>query len=129
FDAIPALAPYGAPLAVGAVVVVITFLSLVLGELVPKRIALTAPERIAMWVSGPLVVLATVAKPVVSLLSFSGSVVLKLLRIRESDKDAVTEEEVRTVIAEGTASGVIDPVEHKMLEGVLRLADRPVRAI
>ncbi len=128
-DEIPAIAPYGRPLAVGAVVVVITFLSLVLGELVPKRIALSAPERIAMWVSGPLLVLSTVAKPVISLLAFSGSVVLKLLRVHESDKDTVTEEEVRTVIAEGTASGVIDPVEHKMLEGVLRLADRPVRAI
>jgi putative hemolysin len=128
-DLIPAIAPYGHPVAVAAVVVIITYLSLVLGELVPKRIALSAPERIAMLVSGPLVLIAAVGKPIVSLLSVSGSLVLKLLRIRESDKDAVTEEEVRSVIAEGTASGVIDPVEHKMLEGVLRLADRPVRAI
>jgi putative hemolysin len=128
-DAIPQIAPYGHLLAVAMVVVVITYLSLVLGELVPKRIALAAPERIAMMVSGPLVLISIVGKPIVSLLSVSGSLVLKLLGIRESDKDAVTEEEVRTVIAEGTASGVIDPVEHKMLEGVLRLADRPVRAI
>lgn len=128
-DGIAAIAPYGHPLAVALVVVCITYLSLVLGELVPKRIALAAPERIAMLVSGPMMVVSNIGKPIVSLLNVSGSLVLKLLRIRESDKDAVTEEEVRTVIAEGTASGVIDPVEHKMLEGVLRLADRPVRAI
>jgi putative hemolysin len=129
FDTIPAISPYGHLLAVAVVVVIITYLSLVLGELVPKRIALAAPERIAMMVSGPLVLVAMVGKPIVSLLNVSGSIVLRILRIRESDKDAVTEEEVRSVIAEGTASGVIDPVEHKMLEGVLRLADRPVRAI
>lgn len=129
FAQIPAIAAYARPLSVASVVVVITYLSLVLGELVPKRIALSAPERIAMFVSGPLMLVSAIGKPVVSLLSVSGSAVLKLLRIKESDKDAVTEEEVRTVIAEGTASGVIDPVEHKMLEGVLRLADRPVRAI
>jgi putative hemolysin len=128
-DLIPQIAPYGDILAVAVVVVIITYLSLVLGELVPKRIALAAPERIAMMVSGPLVFIAAVGKPIVSLLNVSGSLVLKILGIRESDKDQVTEEEVRTVIAEGTASGVIDPVEHKMLEGVLRLADRPVRAI
>jgi putative hemolysin len=128
-DAIPAIAPYGDPLAVLLVVLIITYLSLVLGELVPKRIALAAPERIAMMCSGPLVLISVIGKPIVSLLNVSGSLILKLLGIRESDKDAVTEEEVRTVIAEGTASGVIDPVEHKMLEGVLRLADRPVRAI
>lgn len=128
-DAIPQVAPHGHLLAVALVVLVITYLSLVLGELVPKRIALAAPERIAMMVSGPLVLIAAVGKPIVTLLSISGSLVLKLLGIRESDNDAVTEEEVRSVIAEGTASGVIDPVEHKMLEGVLRLADRPVRAI
>jgi putative hemolysin len=129
FDMIDMIAPYGHPLAVGVVVLVIAYLSLVLGELVPKRIALAAPERIAMFVSGPLVTVSLVGKPIVSLLNFSGSVILRLLGVHESDKDAVTEEEVRTVIAEGTASGVIDPVEHKMLEGVLRLADRPVRAI
>lgn len=128
-DAIPAIAPYGHVLAVGIVVVIITYLSLILGELVPKRIALAAPERIAMLVSGPLMMVAALGKPLVAVLNVSSSLVLKALGIRESDKDTVTEEEVRTVIAEGTASGVIDPVEHKMLEGVLRLADRPVRAI
>jgi putative hemolysin len=128
-DLIPEIAPYGHPLAVALVVLVITYLSLVLGELVPKRIALASPERIAMFVSGPLVLVSAFGKPIVSLLNVSGSVILRLLGVRESEKDQVTEEEVRTVIAEGTASGVIDPVEHKMLEGVLRLADRPVRAI
>jgi putative hemolysin len=128
-DQIPSIAPYGHLLAVGLVVLIITYLSLVLGELVPKRIALAAPERIAMMVSGPLYLISAVGKPIVSLLNVSGSLVLRIMGIRESDKDAVTEEEVRSVIAEGTASGVIDPVEHKMLEGVLRLADRPVRAI
>jgi putative hemolysin len=125
----PLIAPYSNALSVGAVVVIITYLSLILGELVPKRIALAAPERIAMLVAGPLLVLSAVAKPIVSLLSVSGSGVLKIMGITESDKEQVTEEEVRSVIAEGTASGVIDPIERTMLEGVLRLADRPIRAI
>ncbi len=128
-DAIPAIAPYGDVVAVALVVLIITYLSLIFGELVPKRIALAAPERIAMMVSGPLVLVALIGKPIVAVLNVSSSLVLKMLGIRETDKDTVTEEEVRTVIAEGTASGSIDPVEHKMLEGVLRLADRPVRAI
>ncbi|MGQ4274237.1 hemolysin family protein [Terrihabitans sp. B22-R8] len=125
----PMLAAYAHPLSVGIVVLIITYLSLILGELVPKRMALSAPERIAMQVAGPLLLLSKVAKPIVSLLSVSGSAVLALLGIKETDKEQVTEEEVRTVIAEGTASGVIDPVERTMLEGVLRLADRPIRAI
>jgi putative hemolysin len=125
----PAIAAYSQPIAVALVVVAITYLTLILGELVPKRMALAAPERIALRVAGPLTMIATVTKPFVSLLSVSGSAVLSLIGIKETDKDQVTEEEVRTVIAEGTASGVIDPVEHTMLEGVLRLADRPIRAI
>jgi putative hemolysin len=125
----PAIAAYSNPVAVAIVVIIITYLSLILGELVPKRIALAAPEKIAMMVAGPLLIVAKVSKPFVSLLSVSGSAVLSVLGIKETDKDHVTEEEVRTVIAEGTASGVIDPVERTMLEGVLRLADRPIRAI
>src|SRR5690606_16265411 len=125
----PLLAPYATSLSVAIVVVIITYLSLVLGELVPKRIALAAPERIAMFVARPLGIVAILARPIVSLLSVSGSLMLQLLRVHESGNDAVTEEEVRTVIAEGTAAGAIDPVEHRMLESVLRLADRPVRAI
>lgn len=126
---IPVLDSYSQPLAVALVVIAITYLSLILGELVPKRMALSNPEGIAVRVAGPLSAIARAARPFVTLLSFSGSVVLRLIGIRESDKATVTEEEVRTVIAEGTAAGVIDPVEHKMLEGVLRLADQPIRAI
>lgn len=120
---------YARPLASGLVVFGVGYLSLILGELVPKRIALADPERIASAVSGPLYLLALVGKPFVMVLGASSALVLKLLRVQEQDGNNVTEEEVRSVIAEGVAAGSIEPVERKMIEGVLGLADRPVRSI
>ncbi|GLK78399.1 hemolysin family protein [Methylopila turkensis] len=120
---------YARPVASGVVVFGIGYLSLILGELVPKRIALADPEAIASFVSGPLSLLAIVGKPFVVVLGASSTLILRLLRIKEQDGSNVTEEEVRSVIAEGVAAGSIEPVERKMIEGVLGLADRPVRSI
>jgi putative hemolysin len=128
-EGFPALAPYAHSLGVGIVVVVLTFLSVMFGELLPKRIALAAPERIAMRVARPLALFAALGRPVVLLLGAISDAVLRLIGVRTSGEDAVTEEEVRVAIAEGTAAGAIDPAEREMMEGVLRLADRPVRAI
>ncbi|RXF73082.1 hemolysin family protein [Hansschlegelia zhihuaiae] len=123
------LGTYAGPVASGLVVFGIGYMSLILGELVPKRIALANPEPIAAFVSGPLRLVAIVGRPFVVVLNASSALILRLLGVKEQDGSNVTEEEVRSVIAEGVAAGSIEPVEKRMIEGVLGLADRPVRSI
>lgn len=125
----PILDPYGDEIAFGAVVVAITFMSLIVGELVPKRIALNSPEPIAAKLARPLQIIVMIARPMVWLLEITTSAVLSLLRVRTDRPDGVTEEEVKLAIAEGTESGVIDEVEEEMIHGVLALADRSVEAV
>jgi putative hemolysin len=121
------LAEYSEQIATGVVVVVLTYVSLILGELVPKRLALIHPEGIAVVVAGPLSAMARLLGPFVTLLTFSTATILRLLRIRDRDGTAVTQEEVETVLAEGTGAGVIEPQEEAMMHEVMRLGDRPVR--
>lgn len=123
------LGGYAGPAASAIVVFGIGYLTLILGELVPKRVALANPEPIAAFVSRPLRLIAIIGRPFVLVLNASSALVLKLLGVREQDGSNVTEEEVRSVIAEGVAAGSIEPVEKRMIEGVLGLADRPVRSI
>lgn len=125
----PIFAPSGEEIAFVIVVVAITALSVVVGELVPKRIALLQPERIAAAVSRPIQILVLVARPLVWLLETSTALLLKVLRIPEKRTDTVTEEEVRYAIAEGTEAGVIDEVEEEMIHGVLALADSSVASV
>lgn len=125
----PILEPYGDEIAFGAVVVAITYVSLIIGELVPKRIALTSPEPIAARLAQPLQIIVMIARPMVWLLEATTAAVLALLRVRTDKPDGVTEEEVKLAIAEGTESGVIDEVEEEMIHGVLALADRSVQAV
>ena len=125
----PVFAPRGEEVAFILVVIAITALSVVVGELVPKRIALLQPERIAAVVAGPLQFLVRIARPLVWLLETSTVLLLRLLRIPETKTDSVTEEEVRIAIAEGTEAGVIDEVEQKMIHGVLALADSSVASV
>lgn len=125
----PILDPYGDEIAFGAVVVAITYVSLIIGELVPKRIALNTPEVIASTLAGPLQVVVMIARPMVWLLEVTTAGMLALLRIRTDRPEGVTEEEVKLAIAEGTESGVIDEVEEEMIHGVLALADRSVEAV
>jgi putative hemolysin len=125
----PILEPYGDEIAFGAVVVAITYVSLIIGELVPKRIALTSPEPIAAKLARPLQIIVTIARPMVWLLEMTTAAVLALLRIRTDKPEGVTEEEVKLAIAEGTESGVIDEVEEEMIHGVLALADRSVESV
>jgi putative hemolysin len=128
-DGVAFIAPNGDSVAFVVVVVVITYLSLVVGELVPKRIALADPERTAALVARPMRLLSTIAAPAVWLLKHSTDAVLVLLGLG-GDRDAtVTEEEVKALIAEGTQAGVFAPEERAMIDGVLRLADRTVRAV
>lgn len=125
----PVLGPYGDEIAFGAVVVAITYVSLIIGELVPKRIALNKPETIASTLAGPLQVVVMIARPMVWLLEITTAAVLALLRVKTDKRSGVTEEEVKLAIAEGTESGVIDEVEEEMIHGVLALADRSVEAV
>jgi putative hemolysin len=128
-DQVPGIAPYGGTIAVALVVVLITALSVIVGELVPKRIALANSEKIASAVARPLQITSTVFRPFVWLLERCSSALLAALRIPERRGMAVTEEEVRFAIAEGTEAGVIDEIEQEMIHGVLALADRSVVAI
>ena len=121
------IATYSEEIATAVVVVGLTYFSLILGELVPKRLALVHPEAIASIVARPLSLLAKGMGPFVTLLTFSTAGVLRLLGVRDSDGSTVTHEEVESVLAEGTGAGVIEPQEQEMMQEVMRLGDRPVR--
>jgi putative hemolysin len=126
---IPALAPVAVEIAFTTVVLMITYLSLILGELVPKQLALRHPERLAVVVSRPLRWLSRATSPVIWLLSTSSALVLRLFGRHTPADQAVTEEEVKAMVAEGATSGAIETEEQHMIERILRLADKPVRAL
>jgi putative hemolysin len=123
---IPILANYSHAIAVGIVVLIITYLSLIVGELVPKRLALNNPERIAALVAIPMSALAKLASPIVYLLSASTDLVLRILGITPSTEPQVTEEEIKILIEQGTEAGTFEEAEQDMVERVFRLGDRPV---
>ncbi|HSW62718.1 MAG TPA: hemolysin family protein [Dissulfurispiraceae bacterium] len=125
----PLISPYGHSAGIGLTVIGITYLSLIIGELVPKRIALTQPERVASLVAGTMRGLSLVAAPAVWVLHVSTERVLRLLGLAGTRETTVTEDEVKSLIAEGTQAGIFVPQEQEMIEGVLRLADRSVRLI
>lgn len=116
-------------LGVGVVVAAITYASLIVGELVPKQIALRNPERVATKVAPAMTVLAKIASPLVSFLDFSGRLVLRALGYREQQEHRVSDEEIRSLMAEAESAGVIEPSERAMIAGVMRLGDRPARAV
>ena len=128
-ETFPAVAPHGDTIAIGLTVVVITYLSLIVGELVPKRIALANPERVASLVAKRMKLLSRLAAPAVWLLKVSTDVILRFMKLSATRKESVTEDEVKSLIAEGTLAGIFAPQEREMIDGVLRLADRPVRVI
>lgn len=117
------------PLALAIVVVSVTFLSLVIGELVPKRFALQHADAIASVVAPAIKLIARFTHPAVALLQLATESTLRLFGIRSHSRSRVTDEEINALMAEGTLQGVIRPVERAMVEEVLRLADRPVRTI
>ncbi|MER9296863.1 hemolysin family protein [Mesorhizobium sp. M0621] len=117
------------PLGVGIVVAVITYFSLIVGELVPKQIALRDPERVAAKVAPAMTILATVSAPLVFLLDFSGRAILWLLGQRGESEEKVTDEEIKMLVAEAEHHGTIESDERRMIAGVMRLGDRAVRAV
>ena len=123
------LAPYAEPLALGAVVLAIAYLALIVGELVPKRIGLAHPERIAAAVAGPMEVVARAGAPLVWILTASTRGVLALLRIRPPAEPPVTEAELALLLEQGTRAGVFHLREQEMVERVFRMEDQRVEAL
>ncbi|MBU1325460.1 MAG: hemolysin family protein [Alphaproteobacteria bacterium] len=125
--AFPAVASWSEIASTAVVVVFITYISLIVGELVPKRLALIFPESIAAKMAAPISTLAIVLHPFVVLLTASTSGILKIMGVKDRDGSDVTQEEVETMIAEGTSAGLIEPEEQEMIEEILTLGDRPIR--
>jgi putative hemolysin len=113
----------------GLVIVAVTFITLVIGEVVPKQIALRSPEPLAILVSRPMLWLSRVVAPFVWLLDRTSSLVLKLLGLSGESENAVTAEELHLVVAEAQTAGVLEENERAIISGVVRLADRPVREV
>lgn len=126
---IPILAPHSDALAFVIVVVCITYLSLVIGELVPKEVALTNPESIACKVAQPMQMLSKVTAPIVQVLSFSTQAIVRFLGVRASDEPSITEDEIRLLIRQGTEIGTFKQAEQEIVERVFHLDDLPVSAI
>jgi len=126
---VPWLANYADSVALGIVVVAITFVSIVLGELVPKRIALHNPERIAATLAAPMITVSKLFKPLVWLLGRITDFILKLMGIEPGTDPPVTEEEIQLLIDQGTQAGVFEESEQDMVEGVFSLGDQRVYSL
>ena len=121
--------PYAHAISIGLMVVILTDLSLIIGELVPKRLAMQRPELIAAMVAGPMQTIATLTRPLVKLLTFSTETILTLLGVSKTNEPSVTEEEIKVMIEQGTEEGVFDRTEQELVSNVLRLDDRNVGAV
>ena len=126
---IPFLEPYSETIALAIVVVVITALSIWLGELVPKRLALHSPERVARAVAVPMLFVSRAFSPLVKLLGVATNLMLRLLGVRPSSEPPITEEELQTLIDQGTRAGVFKETEQDMVEGVFSLGDQRVYSL
>ncbi len=125
----PALAPYADQLALAVVVVGITFGSLIIGELVPKQLALRNPESIASMIARPMQVFTTVTYPVVRLLSFVTDGILQLMRMKPERHPPITEEEIQVLMSQGTAAGVFEPHEQRMVSRIFRMDEELATAV
>ena len=128
-DGIKALQPYSEGLSVTLVVILITYLSLVIGELVPKRLALANPEQIACRIAPAMRALSRLSSPAVHLLGASTDALLRFLNVEVSTEPEITEEEIKALIRQGADSGVFEESEHDMVQRVLRLGDRAIRTM
>lgn len=126
---IPLIAPYSNGISLFLVVSLITYLSLVIGELVPKRLALNNPEKVAKFVAQPMNVLSTLTSPLVSLLTFSSDWILHLLHAKPSDDPSISDEEVKLLMKEGARVGVFDIAEKDIVERTLRLGDKNITSM
>ncbi len=123
------LAPYADTVAFVLIVGVITYFTLVVGELVPKRIAMANPEGIAMRIARPMQRLATITRPLVAVLSASTNAIARLFGVGSAEESEVTEQDIRALIAQGARAGVVHETEEDILERVFYVGDRQVRAV
>ncbi len=123
------LAPYADNIALGLVVTVITVLSLIIGELVPKRIALNSPEAIASWVARPMILLSKIGGPAVAVLTASTNFVLRVFGIKGEAEPNLTEEEIKALISQGAETGAVGVTEENIVQRVFQLGDQRVAAI
>jgi putative hemolysin len=126
---IPMLAKYAAPLATSIIVISLTFLSLVLGELVPKRIGLTMPEKISISLAVPMYWISIITAPFIWLLTFTSDLIIKIFRIKPSTDSKITEEEIKAIIQEGTEGGAIEEIEQDIVGRVFSLGDRKITSL
>ncbi|WP_426702371.1 hemolysin family protein [Rhodanobacter sp. Col0626] len=128
-DRLTWLLPYARVIGIVLGFVLISFIQIVIGELVPKRLALSAPEKVSSYVAIPMLVLSRLTAPFVWLLNISSNLLLRLMRVNQHGRGVVTEDEIRLLVAESAEQGVLDPDEHNMVNRVLRLGDRTVDSV
>jgi putative hemolysin len=126
---IPSLVPYAHNIAVGVVVVSITYISIVLGELIPKKIGMTYPEPIAMSLAKPMMLLSKLTAPFVWLLTATNDTILKLTGIKNENDRFISEAEIKSIIRESTFNGEIQAIEHEIVDRVFELGDRKIGSL
>src|SRR5436190_1914933 len=129
FEQFDFLRSYAENISIAIVVIIVTFLSIIFGELIPKQIGLLRAERISKLVAGPMRNFATVTHPIVWLLNKISTLFFRIFNIKKSKDDAVTEEEIKTLITEGTEAGTIDEAEQEIIERVFHLGDRNITSL
>lgn len=129
FEGIVVLKPYAQTLSTSLVVVLVTFASIILGELIPKRIALSKAEKIARFVAGPMILMSKLTYPFIWFLSFSSNAIFKILKIKPVNDNSVTEEEIKALINEGSEQGEIEEDEKEIIERVFHLGDRNITSL
>lgn len=128
-ETLPILAPYSEAIGVGAIVVLTTYLSLIIGELVPKRLALSDPEAIASAIARPMQGLATLGRPLVAILDASTDAVIRLMGVGERQRPPVTEDEIRVMLRRGLEFGTFEEHEQRVVDRAFQLTDRRVASI
>ncbi len=123
------LQPYAATISTTIIVIIVTFLSIIFGELIPKQIGLLRAERISKLVAGPVNIFAVFTHPIVWLLNKISKLFFRIFNIKRSKDDAITEEEIKTLITEGTEAGTIDEAEQEIIERVFHLSDRNITSL
>lgn len=126
---VPYIGAYSESIAFGLVVIIITILSIWLGELVPKRLGINSPERIAKIVAGPMNLISSLFSPLIKMMSSATELVLNLFRIKHTEEPPITEEELQVLIDQGTQAGVFEESEQDMVEGIFSLGDRRVYSL
>ncbi|HEU4902957.1 MAG TPA: hemolysin family protein, partial [Flavisolibacter sp.] len=129
FSNIKALAPYSKTISTTVVVMIVTFLSIVFGELIPKRMGLISAEKIAKLVASPMRIFAKITYPIVWSLNHTSNFIFKLFNMKSKREDFVTEDEIKAIITEGTESGSVEEEEKEMIERIFHLGDRNITSL